>query len=36
MPAEDQVSDPTLDETKRILADYIELLKKGPVISAAH
>jgi carboxyl-terminal processing protease len=35
-PAEETASDPTLEETKRILTDYIELLKKGPVISAAH
>lgn len=27
--------DPTLEETKRILADYIELLKRGPGISKA-
>ena len=27
--------DPPLNETKRILADYIELLKKGPAISKA-
>jgi carboxyl-terminal processing protease len=27
--------DPTLEETKRILADYIELLKKGPGLSQA-
>lgn len=32
---DDQGADPTLDETKRILADYIELLKKGPAISQA-
>jgi hypothetical protein len=25
--------DPTLAETKRILTDYIELLKKGPIIA---
>ena len=28
-----QAIDPTLDETRRILADYIELLKKGPIIA---
>jgi carboxyl-terminal processing protease len=33
MPAAEPVIDPTLEETKRILADYIELLKKGPAIS---
>ncbi len=32
-PAEATPPDPTLEETKRILADYIELLKKGPAIS---
>jgi len=32
-PAEDLIVDPTLEETKRILLDYIELLKKGPAIS---
>jgi carboxyl-terminal processing protease len=31
--AEDRFPDPTMDETKRILADYIELLKKGPDVS---
>lgn len=34
-PAEESAIDPTLEETKRILMDYIELLKKGPVISRA-
>jgi carboxyl-terminal processing protease len=32
-PWQEPAIDPTLDETKRILADYIELLKKGPGIS---
>jgi len=35
-PTDQPPVDPTLEETKRILADYIELLKKGPVISEAH
>jgi carboxyl-terminal processing protease len=34
-PGEEPAIDPTLDETRRILTDYIELLKKGPVISQA-
>jgi carboxyl-terminal processing protease len=34
-PGTEPEIDPTLEETKRILADYIELLKKGPVISRA-
>ena len=34
-PREEPAIDPTLEETKRILTDYIELLKKGPVISQA-
>jgi carboxyl-terminal processing protease len=32
-PREEPAIDPTLEETKRILTDYIELLKKGPVIA---
>jgi hypothetical protein len=32
-PANAPAIDPTLEETKRILTDYIELLKKGPVIA---
>jgi carboxyl-terminal processing protease len=32
-PADEQPIDPTLEETKRILTDYIGLLKKGPVIA---
>ncbi len=31
---QNQGADPTMDEAKHILADYIELLKKGPDISA--
>jgi len=34
-PGPEPPIDPTLEETKRILADYIELLKKGPGISRA-
>jgi carboxyl-terminal processing protease len=30
---EEPAIDPTLEETKRILTDYIELLKKGPAIA---
>ena len=33
--AEPSAIDPTLEETKRILSDYIELLKKGPALSKA-
>ena len=33
IPAEEQPIDPTLDETKRILADYIELMQKAPFIA---
>jgi carboxyl-terminal processing protease len=35
IPGAEPEIDPTLEETKRILADYIELLKKGPGISQA-
>ncbi len=34
-PREESAVDPTLEETKRIMTDYIALLKKGPVISQA-
>jgi carboxyl-terminal processing protease len=34
-PTQEPGLDPTLEETRRILADYIELLKKGPGISLA-
>jgi hypothetical protein len=34
-PQQAPAIDPTLEETKRILTDYIELLKKGPGISQA-
>jgi carboxyl-terminal processing protease len=32
-PREAPAFDPALEETKRILTDYIELLKKGPIIA---